>query len=178
MPKNVLTAAAEKINALPEEQRPAFARALHASLRCDRENPKATPSPKQLEAEFGIPIEALVERGICLQKEDAYHFLQYAGRGIAIAKLRRKFSADYYRSVLGRKVSKKGMRALVFTYGEILCMARYFAFQASFPESLQAHIPAEAATETVAAATSEEPVAAESPEPVAETAEPEEVPAS
>ncbi len=167
MPKNVLEAAAAKINELPEEQRAAFARALHASLQLDRENLRATPSPKQLEAEFGIPIEALVERGICLEKEGAYQFLQYAGRGIAIAKLRRKFSADYYRSVLGRKVSKKGLRALVFTYGEVLCMARFFAFQASFPESLKAYVSDAAPAAAVA-----------EPAPEASEADPEEASAA
>lgn len=166
MAKDVLAEAAQKINELPEEQRPVFAKALKASLQFDRANPQASASPKQIEAESGIPIETLVEKGICLEKEDAYHFLQTAGRGMAIAKLRRKFSADYYRSVMERKVSKKGMRALVFTYSEVLCLARYFAYQSAFPESLQAYLGEEAA----APAPAEAP-AAESNAPEATAAE-------
>lgn len=171
MARDILAEAAQKINELPEEQRPAFAQALHASLKFDRANPQASASPKQLEAEFGIPIEALVEQGVCLVKEDAYHFLQTAGRGMAIAKLRRKFSADYYRSVMERKVSKKGMRALVFTYAEVLCLGRYFAYQSTFPESLQTYLGEDAAAAAPAPVEAEAPVEAAAEEAPAEAPE-------
>lgn len=124
----LLQEAASKIRDREPKQHKTFSMALAAALYLEKDNPQACISPRQIEAIYGIPVEVQVECAIALKKDAAFQFLKQIGRGMSLAQVKRKFSADYYKSMFGRKVSKLGEKAIILTYGEILHLSRYLVF--------------------------------------------------
>lgn len=110
------------IHNIPEDGlKKSLIRSLEQSVKLDAGNDPPQPkSPRQLSERYGIDIDVLHQYQIVLTKDDAIEFLKSLGLKVREPKFKRKYTASTYSNYFDRPVSKKGERALVFTYAEIL----------------------------------------------------------
>lgn len=125
--KDLLPEVFEKIASAPTKQlRIKYYRALNSSLRMDSEHivPKLI-SPNDLSDYTGIPLDVLVDNGICITRKDGWVFVSRLGFDLSYTSFRKKYTHKAYMRAFNREGTMLDGKTFVFTYSEMLHMTGY-----------------------------------------------------
>ncbi len=114
----------QKIRRVAPDQRRRYAEALQASILWDPEEDVLPISTDELSKEYSLPLAAMAEQLIIVDKKGAVEFLNELGLPVSVHSFRRSVTATFYKRSLKRKATTLG-RKLVFSYGEILFLVDY-----------------------------------------------------